>query len=155
MVQFSIINFVCDNYLLLVMNYGNRNPYQIISFMIFQCSSELDLFWKIIKNGTNFRWKQKKILLKACLENEFWISYFITKPSELLLYTIYSIYQKAQLFKKSISHKFQIIPEPVLKNTQLVTEEISEDMASAKEELDQAVPFHTLLDVSGNFDLNQ
>jgi len=43
-----------------------------------------------------------------------------------------------------------IIPEPVLKNTQLVTEEISEDMASAKEELDQAVPFHTLLDVSAN-----
>ena len=98
---------------------------------------------------------KRKILLKACLENEFWISYFITKPSKLLLYTIYSIYQKAQLFKKSISHKFQIIPEPVLKNTQLVTEEISEDMASAKEELDQAVPFHTLLDVSGNFDLNQ
>ena len=93
----------------------------------------------------------KKKLLKACLENEFWISYFITKASKLL----YSIYQKAQLFKKSISHKFQIIPEPVLKNTQLVTEEISEDMASAKEELDQAVPFHTLLDVSGNFDLNQ
>ena len=38
----------------------------------------------------------------------------------------------------------------MLKNTQLVTDEISEDMASAKEELDQAVPFHTLLDVSGN-----
>ena len=98
--------------------------------------------------------KKKNFLLKACLENEFWISYFITKPSELLLYTIHYL-PKAQLFKKSISHKFQIIPEPVLKNTQLVTEEISEDMASAKEELDQAVPFHTLLDVSGNFDLNQ
>ena len=39
----------------------------------------------------------------------------------------------------------------MLKNTQLVTDEISEDMASAKEELDQAVPFHTLLDVSDNF----
>lgn len=45
---------------------------------------------------------------------------------------------------------FQIIPEPVLKNTQLVTDEISEDMASAKEELDKAVPFHTLLDISAN-----
>ena len=46
--------------------------------------------------------------------------------------------------------KFQIIPDPVLTNPKLVTEEISEDMASAKEELDQAVPFHTLLDVSAN-----
>ena len=44
----------------------------------------------------------------------------------------------------------QLIPEPVLKNTQLVSEEISADMASAKEELDAAVPFHTLLDVSAN-----
>ena len=44
----------------------------------------------------------------------------------------------------------QIIPEPVLKNPQLVSGEISEDMASAKEELDQAVPFHQLLDVSAN-----
>ena len=44
----------------------------------------------------------------------------------------------------------QIIPDPVLKNTQLVSEEISEDMASAKEELDEAVPIHTLLDVSAN-----
>ena len=71
-------------------------------------------------------------------------------------YTLYTVFtKKHNFFKKSISHKFQIIPEPVLKNTQLVTEEISEDMASAKEELDQAVPFHTLLDVSGNFDLNQ
>ena len=65
MVQFSIINFVCDNYLLLVMNYGNRNPYQIISFMIFQCSSELDLFWKIIKNSTNFGWKQKNFFVES------------------------------------------------------------------------------------------
>ena len=38
----------------------------------------------------------------------------------------------------------------MLKNTQLVSEEISEDMASAKEELDEAVPIHTLLDVSAN-----
>ena len=38
----------------------------------------------------------------------------------------------------------------MLKNTQLVSDEISEDMASAKEELDSAVPFHTLLDVSAN-----
>ena len=38
----------------------------------------------------------------------------------------------------------------MLKNTQLVSEEISADMASAKEELDAAVPFHTLLDVSAN-----
>ena len=45
---------------------------------------------------------------------------------------------------------FQIIPDPVLKNTQLVSEEISEDMASAKQELDEAVPIHTLLDVSAN-----
>ena len=45
---------------------------------------------------------------------------------------------------------FQIIPDPVLKNTQLVSQEISEDMASAKEELDEAVPIHTLLDVSAN-----
>lgn len=43
-----------------------------------------------------------------------------------------------------------IIPDPVLKNTQLVSEEISEDMASAKQELDEAVPIHTLLDVSAN-----
>ena len=38
----------------------------------------------------------------------------------------------------------------MLTNPKLVTDEISEDMASAKEELDQAVPFHTLLDVSAN-----
>ena len=38
----------------------------------------------------------------------------------------------------------------MLKNTQLVSDEISEDMATAKEELDEAVPFHTLLDVSAN-----
>ena len=55
--------------------------------------------------------------------------------------------------KKSVKlffSKFQIIPDPVLTNPKLVTDEISEDMASAKEELDQAVPFHTLLDVSAN-----
>ena len=67
MVEFSIINFVCDNYLLLVMNFGNRNPYQIISFMIFQCSSELDLSKIAQSLGGN----KRKILLKACLENEF------------------------------------------------------------------------------------
>ena len=39
----------------------------------------------------------------------------------------------------------------MLKNTQLVTDKISEDMASAKDDLDQVVPSHTLLDVSDNF----
>jgi hypothetical protein len=36
----------------------------------------------------------------------------------------------------------------VLENSQLVSQELSQDMATAKEELDRAVPFHELLDVS-------